>query len=235
MCVRGSGVDGVARRWRLNPPPNWPTLPDGWEPDRDWSPDPAWGPAPVGWTLWRRERRAVWLMRHRRSAGVGSAAALTLFVALAGPPSSGTLTEAAPADRDGAPPAAGALLVPRTPPDQPRAEPVIKLERRLPSASRGRRPGPWAAATGMPVPSASIERVPERRSPNGTATEGSGSGTGSCRTPAPAPGDPQAPRPSFGSDRIITVGYSKGRCPSAVRQPGALPSPTDSGSPEPSG
>jgi hypothetical protein len=224
-------VDAVARRWRLNPPPNWPTLPDGWEPDRDWSPDPAWGPAPVGWTLWHRERRSAWLVRHRRSAGIGSAAALTLFVALAGPPSSGTLTEATPAEPDGAPRTPGAALVPRTPPDRPQTEPVVKLERRFPSASRDRRPAPRAAATGLPVPSASLERAPQRSSPNGTPTEG-GSGT-TCRTPAPPPGDPQAPTPSFGTDRIITVGYSKVHCPSAARQPGVVPSP--SGSPEPSG
>ncbi|MDO4242579.1 MAG: hypothetical protein Q4C85_02225 [Actinomyces sp.] len=37
---------------RFNPPPNWPTPPDGFNPPAGWQPDPAWGPAPEGWQLW---------------------------------------------------------------------------------------------------------------------------------------------------------------------------------------
>jgi hypothetical protein len=235
----------MARRWRLNPPPNWPTLPEDWEPDHDWSPDPGWGPAPVGWTLWHRERRAAWLLRHRRSAGLGSAVALTLLVALAGPPSSGTLTEAAPAvpaEADAVPPASGVRLVPRTPPDRPQTEPAIRLERREPSASRSRRAEPRPAVAGSPAaPTPTAGRVPSR-SPNsgagepeqGTGSEtGGASGPSACRTPLPPPGGPQEPPPT-GTDRIITVGFTRGSCPSGVRRPGGFPSPapTSSGSPE---
>jgi hypothetical protein len=227
-------VDGVARRWRLNPPPNWPTLPEGWEPDHGWSPDPAWGPAPTGWTLWHRERRAAWLLRHRRSAGVGSAAALTIFVALAGPPSSGTLTEAAPA-RPEEPPTTGALLVPQTPPER-RTEPVVRLERRQPQASRYRRAEPRVAVSGEPSAGTPTRRVPQPRSPGGqpsaggTQSGGTEGGGTTCRTPSPPP------TPSLGGDRIVTVGFTRTHCPSAVRQPSAFPSPTTSGSPEePSG
>jgi hypothetical protein len=45
----------VARRWRLNAPPNWP-IPAGADLDLNFRPDPAWGPPPVGWPLWHRER-----------------------------------------------------------------------------------------------------------------------------------------------------------------------------------
>ncbi len=37
---------------RFNPPPNWPSPPEGFEPPPGWQPDPAWGPAPEGWQLW---------------------------------------------------------------------------------------------------------------------------------------------------------------------------------------
>jgi len=38
--------------YRLNPPPGWPPVPDGFVPPPDWQPDPAWPPAPPGWQLW---------------------------------------------------------------------------------------------------------------------------------------------------------------------------------------
>ncbi len=38
--------------YRLNPPPGWPPLPDGFVPLPGWQPDPAWPPAPPGWQLW---------------------------------------------------------------------------------------------------------------------------------------------------------------------------------------
>ena len=38
--------------YRLNPPPGWPPVPDGFIPQPGWQPDPAWPPAPPGWQLW---------------------------------------------------------------------------------------------------------------------------------------------------------------------------------------
>jgi hypothetical protein len=35
----------------FNPPPGWPTPPEGWTPPADWKPDPSWPTAPVGWQL----------------------------------------------------------------------------------------------------------------------------------------------------------------------------------------
>lgn len=40
---------------RLNPPPGWPPVPDGFVPPPGWQPDPAWPPAPPGWQLWVRD------------------------------------------------------------------------------------------------------------------------------------------------------------------------------------
>ncbi|MEW2548822.1 DUF4041 domain-containing protein [Streptomyces sp. NPDC047002] len=39
-------------RYRFNPPPGWPTPPDGWVPPAGWEPDPSWPPLPDGWQLW---------------------------------------------------------------------------------------------------------------------------------------------------------------------------------------
>jgi hypothetical protein len=36
----------------FNPPPGWPTPPDGWQPPAGWVPDPAWPEPPDGWQLW---------------------------------------------------------------------------------------------------------------------------------------------------------------------------------------
>lgn len=36
----------------FNPPPGWPTPPQGWRPPKGWSPDPCWPPPPQGWQLW---------------------------------------------------------------------------------------------------------------------------------------------------------------------------------------
>jgi Domain of unknown function (DUF4190)/Septum formation len=38
--------------YRLNPPPGWPPVPDGFVPPQGWQPDPAWPSAPPGWQLW---------------------------------------------------------------------------------------------------------------------------------------------------------------------------------------
>ncbi len=37
---------------RFNPPPGWPTPPNGWQPASDWVPDARWPPAPQGWQFW---------------------------------------------------------------------------------------------------------------------------------------------------------------------------------------
>ncbi|MER5801511.1 DUF4041 domain-containing protein [Streptomyces mirabilis] len=36
---------------RFNPPPGWPTPPEGWTPPQGWKPDPAWPAPPPGWQL----------------------------------------------------------------------------------------------------------------------------------------------------------------------------------------
>ena len=38
--------------YRLNPPPGWPPVPEGFVPPPGWQPDPSWPPLPPGWQLW---------------------------------------------------------------------------------------------------------------------------------------------------------------------------------------
>lgn len=38
--------------WKFNPPPGWPSQPEGWQPPPGWTPDPSWPPAPPGWQFW---------------------------------------------------------------------------------------------------------------------------------------------------------------------------------------
>jgi hypothetical protein len=38
--------------YRLNPPPGWPPVPDGFVPPAGWRPDPSWPAPPPGWQLW---------------------------------------------------------------------------------------------------------------------------------------------------------------------------------------
>jgi Domain of unknown function (DUF4190)/Septum formation len=38
--------------YRLNPPPGWPPVPDGFAPAPGWQPDPSWPAPPPGWQLW---------------------------------------------------------------------------------------------------------------------------------------------------------------------------------------
>ena len=216
--------DGVARRWRLNPPPNWPTLPEGWEPGPDWAPRREWGPAPVGWTLWRREGRGAWLVRHRRTAGLGSAAVLTIFVALAAPPATGRFQPAVPPSAHAAPSVTDAVAEPLTPGDRPRAEPVVRLQRRTPSASRDRRPVAASVETtgSAIVPSAGPH---DRRhkavlppAPAPTPSEAAcAEEPGASATPTSAPGEEP---------------FTTGDCPG---ERAAFPWPTTSGSPDPPG
>jgi hypothetical protein len=41
--------------YRLNPPPGWPPVPDGFVPPPGWQPDPSWPAPPPGWQLWLPE------------------------------------------------------------------------------------------------------------------------------------------------------------------------------------
>jgi hypothetical protein len=43
---------------RLNPPPGWPPVPQGWTPPANWQPDPSWPPPPPGWQLWVEDSAA---------------------------------------------------------------------------------------------------------------------------------------------------------------------------------
>jgi hypothetical protein len=219
-------VERVARRWRLNPPPNWPTLPEGWEPGPDWAPKREWGPAPAGWTLWRREGRGAWLARHRRTAGLGSAAVLTICVALAGPPATGTFQRATPPPAQAAPSVTDAAADPLTPGDRPRAEPVVRLQRRPAPASRERRP---AAAAEAATTVSGVERSHgprDRRRKRAVAPEPSA--TPSVVVCPPAPGASGAPEPTPEFDPFV-AGEQTGECPGE----GASPRPTPSGSPDP--
>jgi hypothetical protein len=38
--------------YRLNPPPGWPPVPDGFVALPGWQPDPSWPAPPPGWQLW---------------------------------------------------------------------------------------------------------------------------------------------------------------------------------------
>jgi hypothetical protein len=222
-------VRGVARRWRLNPPPNWPTLPEGWEPGPDWAPKREWGPAPAGWTLWRREGRGAWLARHRRTAGLGSAAVLTIFVALAGPPATGTFQNTAPPRVQAAPSVTDAAAEPLTPGDRPLAEPVIRLQRRTPPASRERRPAA-AAATATTGAAARSDRPRDRRRTRFMPAEPSA-------TPSQDPCPPEGPGASAAPSATpewdpFVAGSETGECPGEGERIG-FPRPTPSGSPDP--
>lgn len=43
---------------RFNPPPNWPSPPEGFVPPPGWQPDPSWEPAPEGWQFWVEDTAA---------------------------------------------------------------------------------------------------------------------------------------------------------------------------------
>jgi len=65
---------------RLNPPPGWPSAPQGWTPPPGWQPDPSWPAPPPGWNLWvedaaamdGRVRAARWIIAGGAAAIVGS-------------------------------------------------------------------------------------------------------------------------------------------------------------------
>lgn len=40
------------RKYKFNPPPNWPKPPNNWTPPKGWKPDSSWPAAPEGWLLW---------------------------------------------------------------------------------------------------------------------------------------------------------------------------------------
>ena len=228
--------EGVARRWRLNPPPNWPSLPDGWEPGPDWVPQREWGPAPVGWTLWRREGRGAWLVRHRRSAGLGSAAVLTIFVALAGPPATGTLDGTVPEPAQAAPSVTGGAARPLTPSERPLTEPAVRMRRRTPPASRERRP---AAAAIAETKSATIVPSADPRDRRRAVTAPEPSETPStllCPTEPESP-EPEPPAPDATAvpvaEPLVAGSEPDGGC-AGDENAGSL-HPTTSGSPNPPG
>ncbi|WP_328999837.1 hypothetical protein OHA18_36020 [Kribbella sp. NBC_00709] len=41
------------KRYRFQPPPNWPPVAPGWRPPRRWSPPHTFPKAPEGWSFWR--------------------------------------------------------------------------------------------------------------------------------------------------------------------------------------
>ena len=65
---------------RLNPPPGWPSAPQGWTPPQGWQPDPSWPAPPPGWNLWvedaaardGRVRAARWIIAGGAAAFIGS-------------------------------------------------------------------------------------------------------------------------------------------------------------------
>jgi hypothetical protein len=65
---------------RLNPPPGWPSAPQGWTPPPGWQPDPSWPAPPPGWNLWvedpaardRQVRAARWIIAGGAAAVIGS-------------------------------------------------------------------------------------------------------------------------------------------------------------------
>ena len=65
---------------RLNPPPGWPPVPEGWTPPPGWQPDPAWPDPPPGWKLWIEDpgtragqvRAAIWTITGGTIVFIGS-------------------------------------------------------------------------------------------------------------------------------------------------------------------
>jgi hypothetical protein len=63
---------------RFNPPPGWPTPPEGFVPEPGWQPDPSWPAAPPGWQFWvsgaLADPTAAWYNPPGSSAGTDEAA-----------------------------------------------------------------------------------------------------------------------------------------------------------------
>ncbi|WP_194949591.1 hypothetical protein [Actinomyces trachealis] len=70
---------------RFNPPPNWPTPPEGFVPPAGWQPDPAWGPAPEGWQLWLDDS-----IPETDFSGVAPTQAISTGAPVSDPPSVGS-------------------------------------------------------------------------------------------------------------------------------------------------
>jgi len=70
--VRPDG--GVSLRYEgvvmghFTPPPNWPSPPPGWEPDKKWFPPLDWPPIPEGWQLFEGEGLERWQLNLQRVA-----------------------------------------------------------------------------------------------------------------------------------------------------------------------
>lgn len=69
-------------------PPNWPPMPEGFEPPAGWHPDPTWPPPPAGWQFWQPAEVDVhaglpWWHRMRRRY-IGLALPVVLILVLLG-------------------------------------------------------------------------------------------------------------------------------------------------------
>lgn len=61
---------------RYNPPPGWPSAPEGFSPEPGWRPDPSWPSPPPGWQLWvSDDQPAAYSSYDQGSYGSGSAQA----------------------------------------------------------------------------------------------------------------------------------------------------------------
>jgi hypothetical protein len=69
-------------RPRFNPPPNWPAMPQGFEPDPNWKPDASLPPVPPGWPLWILGAKPKPERRHRRPATIAIGAISIILVAV---------------------------------------------------------------------------------------------------------------------------------------------------------
>ena len=67
---------------RLNPPPGWPPVPQGWTPPANWQPDPSWPAPPPGWQLWIEDSAAHRPVATAVPAGGMAAAGMPAGVAM---------------------------------------------------------------------------------------------------------------------------------------------------------
>lgn len=72
----------MPKRYKFNPPPNWPRAPKGWVPPYGWSPPTQWGPAPPNWQYWTRA--GFWQPAYVIPSAFG-AVILIIVVAIIGP------------------------------------------------------------------------------------------------------------------------------------------------------
>lgn len=69
-------------RYKFNPPPNWPPMPNpNWRPPNGWQPPAEWGPPPQGWQLWVPVKRSAFA---HPAAIVGYVVAAIVLISVAG-------------------------------------------------------------------------------------------------------------------------------------------------------